>query len=221
MNLKNAVCVILVAGGSGSRMKLATPKQYLCFQGKPLARHSFDLFQTMPEMCEIVVVCAEEYRHLFSQDDSPVTVTYAQPGLRRQDSVYHGFQAICSNPSLVCIHDAARPFITDALVRRTLLAANEYGAATAAMPVRFTVKESDAGQLVKHTPERSKIWEIQTPQVIQPHLLKEGFHLATKNNLTVSDDVSLVELLQKPVKLVEGCYSNIKITTPEDLVYLR
>lgn len=215
------VCVILVAGGSGSRMKTAIPKQYLSFKGKPIARHSFDLFQEMQEVCEIVVVCAPEYRHLFTCENALIPVTYAQPGLRRQDSVYHGFQAMRTRPSLICVHDAARPFITHSIVRRTLAAAAKHGAATAAMPIRFTVKESNDEQLVKNTPDRSRIWEIQTPQVMRPHLLEEGFRVASENHLTVTDDVSLVELLHHPVKLVEGCYSNTKITTPDDLVFLR
>ena len=85
------------------------------------------------------------------------------------------------------------------------------------MPIRFTIKEVDAQHRVIKTPDRSFYWEIQTPQIIETVLLKQGYEKAYGENLSVTDDVSLVELLGKPVKIVEGAYTNIKITTPDDL----
>lgn len=210
------ISVILLAGGAGSRMNSSIPKQFLTLGEKCIARHSFDLFHQLPEIKEIVVVCDPSYREMF-QSHSTI-VKFALPGKRRQDSVYNGFQEIQHPNSLVCIHDSARPFITKELVRRVIEASKAHGAATAAMPIKFTVKESNALNMVANTPDRSKIWEIQTPQLIEYSLLYEGFAKCHKEQRTVTDDVSLVELLNKPVNLVEGCYTNIKITTPEDYI---
>jgi 2-C-methyl-D-erythritol 4-phosphate cytidylyltransferase len=207
--------IILLAGGTGTRMKSDIPKQFLPLNGKPIALHSFDLFLSMPEVAELVVVCAPKYRHLFSSTSIPLT--FASPGERRQDSVYNGLQALSESCTLVGVHDSARPCITLPLVRRALHAAKEHGAATVGMPIKFTVKECNEQQFVKHTPDRSRIWEIQTPQFIQTSLLKQGFQHVKSTYSTVTDDVSIVELLGLPVKLVEGSQSNLKITTLEDL----
>lgn len=213
------VSVILLCGGQGSRMNTATPKQFLAINQKMIARYSFDVFKDMPEIAEIVVVCDLPYRHHFSMDKLSIPLNFAAPGARRQDSVFNGLNALKKNPALVCIHDAARPFINSQLVQRVIHAAKEHGAATAGMPVKFTIKEHDGNLFVKNTPDRSKYWEIQTPQIIRTEMLKQGFEYITNNNLDVTDDVSLVEYLGYPVKLVEGSYTNIKITTPEDLSF--
>ncbi len=203
------ISVILVAGGIGSRMQAPQPKQFLPLHGKPIVRYSLDLFLSMPEISEVILVCHPAYRHFFAND----RVIFALPGERRQDSVYNGLQEV-KNSDFVCIHDSARPNITIDNVREVIEAAKEHGAAALGMPIKFTIKESDADDFVVCTPDRSKIWEIQTPQVIRYDLLNEGFKL---EGLTVTDDVSLVEHLGRPVKLVKGSYSNLKITTKEDL----
>lgn len=207
----NDVSVIIVAGGIGSRMGSEIPKQFLPLIGKPMIMHSFEIFKTIPEVKEIVVVCEPEFYSLFDG------ALFAPPGPRRQDSFYNGFLATNKKNKLICSHDAARPLITKEMVKRTIDAAVEHGAAALGMPLKFTIKECDGKNLVVKTPDRSKYWEIQTPQVIQRDLLKKGFEKVIQEKLTVTDDVSIIELMGLPVKLVEGSYSNIKITTPEDL----
>lgn len=212
----NHVSAILLAGGRGQRMQAALPKQFLLIHQKPIARYSFELFLEMPEITEIIVVCDPEYRHYFNaQTDKKIA--FALPGERRQDSVYNGLQEISNHNPLVCVHDSARPLIDRQLVVRVLNAAAEIGAATVGMPVKFTVKESDGNDFVSRTPDRSLMWEIQTPQVIEYALLKKAFTYALENQFTVTDDVSLVELLHAKVKLVTGSHQNLKITFPEDL----
>jgi 2-C-methyl-D-erythritol 4-phosphate cytidylyltransferase len=213
--------IVLLAGGRGSRMKSVVPKQYMELQGKPVALHSYEHFINLPEAIEIVVVCDPSFRSLFPAPPNGKIVSFALPGERRQDSVYNGFMAKQCDSDLVCIHDAARPFITDDLIRRVMDSANEHGAATAAVPVKFTVKEADNGGFVMRTPDRSLMWEIQTPQVVRPGLLTLGFHKALSEGLTVTDDVSLIEMIGHPVKLVEGGYMNLKITTPEDFALAK
>ena len=217
MNIDNLVSVILLAGGTGSRMNATTPKQYLPIGGKPIVLYSFELFASMPEIQEIIVVCDPSYAEIFSTYKTHARIGFALPGIRRQDSVFNGFSQVNPQAQLICVHDGVRPFITADMTRRVLKEAQQVGAATAGMPIRFTVKECTIDRIVKNTPDRSQIWEIQTPQAIQPHLLKQGFAIVDKNKMTVTDDVSLAELIPHPVKLVEGHYSNIKITTPEDL----
>jgi 2-C-methyl-D-erythritol 4-phosphate cytidylyltransferase len=211
------VSAILLAGGTGTRMNSQIPKQYITLGNKAIAQYSFDCLSMVPEISEIIVVCENQYRHLFDDTMPDIDISFAIPGCRRQDSVFNGFQAMTSKPDIVCIHDAARPFITPKIVKRVLDAAHQYGAATTGMPVKYTVKEVTEEQFVAHTPDRSKIWEIQTPQALRPQILEQGFRYVNKEGITVTDDVALAEQLKLPVKLVEGDYSNIKITTPEDL----
>lgn len=210
------VSAILLAGGIGSRMQSDKPKQYLELANKPLALHSFDVLNTMPQVHEIIVVCEPEYRNLFK---TTKPIKFALPGKRRQDSVYNGFQQIAQNSNLVCIHDSARPFITKQIVENALNTAMQHGAVAVGVPLKFTIKETEPNQTVISTPDRSRFWEVQTPQVILPDLLRCGFAFAQEHNLTVTDDVSLVELIKHPLKMVEGSHHNIKITTPDDLQF--
>lgn len=210
---KGKISAILLAGGMGTRMESTIPKQFLKLHQKPVACYSFEIFLQMTEIDEVVVVCSSEFRELFISDSKPVV--FALPGERRQDSVFNGLQA--SSYDLLCIHDAARPFIDKNLVSKVLVAGQQYGAAAAAVPIKFTIKEVDAHQFVKKTPDRAHIWEIQTPQVLHREILIQGFEQANQNKILVTDDVSLAELIHKQVKLVEGSHTNIKITVPSDL----
>ncbi|HEV8051966.1 MAG TPA: 2-C-methyl-D-erythritol 4-phosphate cytidylyltransferase [Parachlamydiaceae bacterium] len=215
MKPKVKTSAILLAGGIGQRMHSTTPKQFLVLDQKPVACYSFELFLEMPEIDEIIVVCLEDFRELFNSTHSHKQVSFALPGERRQDSVFNGLQA--ASHDLICIHDAARPFIDKEIVSNALEAGKQYGAAAIGMPVKFTVKEIDPENFVIKTPDRSNVWEIQTPQVLQRHILTEGFNYANLHKLTVTDDVSLAELIGKPVKLVEGSHINLKMTFPNDL----
>lgn len=211
------VTAILLAGGLGSRMGSSVAKQFLELGNKPLILHSYDTFTNCFEIDEIVVVCAPEHHHLFAKHPTK-GLTFAPPGSRRQDSVYNGLLKASPLAAYVCVHDGARPFVTEAMVTRTLEAAKSAGAATVGMPLRYTVKQVDRTGHVAATPDREMIWEIQTPQVIARGLLIEGFAHIRNKSLTVTDDVSAVELLGKPVKVVEGCHTNIKVTVPADFI---
>lgn len=210
----NPFVVILLAGGIGSRMGRAIPKQYLPICEKPLALYSLEVFLSIPEVEKIVIVCEEQYESLFSSKIKELL--FARPGIRRQDSVYNGIQLL-ENNELVCIHDAARPLIDPNDVRKVVKTAEQEEAAVLGVRARSTIKICNSQQMIIETPNRDHLWEMQTPQVIRLNLLKEGFKLALEKQITVTDDVSLVELLGKPVKVVEGSYANIKVTTPEDL----
>lgn len=214
--------LIFLAGGQGARMGSETPKQYLKIGKHPLAFYSFSTFLSLEELEEIVVVCEPAYEDFFKQiaQEKGRFLSFALPGQRRQDSVAHGLEKLQGNP-LVCIHDSARPFVEKEAIRRTVAAAELYEAAILGVRLKSTVKICDARLFVTHTPDRDLLWEVQTPQVIRMDLLKEGFALAFKEKKTLTDDASFVELLGKPVKMIEGSYKNFKITTPEDLEVMR
>lgn len=214
--------LVFLAGGNGLRMGQATPKQYLPLQNKAIALHSFEVFLQMAEMDQCIVVCSLQYQYLFHECAKKYakSLIFAEPGARRQDSVFNGIQKLTEG-GLVCIHDAARPLITIPLIRQVTVAANQWKAAVAGVRVKSTIKICNEQQLIQSTPARESVWEMQTPQVVDLELLIQGFALAEAKKLTVTDDVSLVEHLQKPVKVVESTYTNIKVTTPEDLVFVN
>ncbi len=206
--------VILLAGGKGLRMGSAVPKQFLLLKSKPIACYSLEVFLSLPEVNEVIVVCAPEFQSIFSS----YPVKFAIPGERRQDSVFNGLREVTSNGSWVCVHDGARPFINREMIQRLFTVGKQIGAATVGMPVKCTVKQCAEENFVGSTLVREQIWEIQTPQLLSRHLMEQGFQIAKERQLTVTDDVSLAELIPHPVKLVEGSYSNLKITTHEDLM---
>ncbi len=202
------VAVILVAGGSATRFGAPIPKQFLLLGAKPVARHSFDLFHAMPEVAELVVVCAVEYQPLFPPD-----TCFALPGARRQDSVWHGLCAVSDKIDLVCVHDAARPLVRVEEARRVFGRAHEVGAAALAVRMKSTIKRCDNEGKVEETLPRDQLWEVQTPQVVRNELLRRAY---AHTSATHTDELSLVETLGHPVYLVAGDYRNLKITTPDD-----
>lgn len=206
------ISAILLAGGVGSRMGEQVPKQYLPLHGKSIALYSVELFMAIEEIGEIIVVCEQRYQKMF-----PPTLRFAKPGIRRQDSLYHALELIAEESEMVVIHDAARPLVTRDILRRAIEGCREQGAAAVGVLAKSTIKESCEGGFVKKTLDRSLLWEIQTPQVIRSALLKRAVDHAKKHSLEVTDDVSLVEAVNHPVKIIEGSYQNIKITTAEDL----
>jgi 2-C-methyl-D-erythritol 4-phosphate cytidylyltransferase len=230
-----SISVILLAGGKGLRMQTHTPnahcanlfldqinpkvqfpKQFLHIQGKPMVLHSFETLCAYPRTEEIIVVCEPLYYSLFNPP-AGITLKWATPGERRQDSVFNALQCVSDSAQLVCIHDSARPLLLYDDLLCVIEEAEINGAATLASPVKNTIKESDEQGYAKRTLDRSCLWEIYTPQVMLPSLLKEGYAIAHAKGISVTDDTSLVELTGHSVKLVQGSSTNLKITRPEDL----
>jgi 2-C-methyl-D-erythritol 4-phosphate cytidylyltransferase len=216
------ISVILLSGGKGTRMNSSIPKQYLELSNKKIVIHSFEFFASLEEVAEIIVVCEEEYESIFSKDflKSSQTLKFAKPGVRRQDSVYNGLCQTSSFSDLVCIHDGARPFLKKEEVLACFSSAFQNKAAILASKVQNTIKLVSEN-VVEKTIDRDFLYEIYTPQVFEKDLLMRGFDFVIKNNLNVTDDASIIELLGKKVTIVEGSKSNIKITTPLDLQLAR
>lgn len=216
-----SVSVVLLSGGVGKRFGASIPKQYVELVGRPIATYSMETFSKMPAVSEIVVVCEEEWRSVFEDEHARLgrlkPISFAKPGAERQDSVYNGFAAISPDAELVAIHDSARPMVTAEETLQCAEQAMEVGAATLGVKCKPTIKEVDQNGRVVKTLDRSKLMEIHTPQIIRPALLKEGFEAVKRDGLEVTDDVSIIEQIGKPVQIVEGSYENLKVTTPEDL----
>lgn len=217
-----SVSIVLLAGGVGKRMGAPIPKQYLELRGKPIATYSLETFCGMPCVGEVVVVCEPEWRYVFEECHERLgkakPLKFALPGAERQDSVCNGLSEISSSADLVAIHDSARPLVTAEDTMCCIMDAKDVGAAVLGVPVKPTIKEADDSGMVVKTLVRSVLWEVQTPQVIEPKMLMKGFELVKKEKLEVTDDVSIIEAMGNPVRITKGCYTNIKVTTPEDLV---
>ncbi len=212
------VSAIIAAGGRGARFGAGRPKQLLTLGGRPILQHSLDAFTRCDAIDEIVVavppdVAAAPPPYLAGAG-KPLQVVAG--GERRQDSVANAFARVQDRADVVVIHDAVRPLVSDDLIRRTVTAAAESGAAIAALPARDTVKRADAEQMVSGTLPRQDIFLAQTPQAFKVGVLRDALALSTRNAST-TDEAMLVEQAGYRVRLVEGDPRNLKITTPDDL----
>lgn len=214
MYKNHLISAVLLAGGKSVRMGGSVPKQFRLLCGKPLARYSFDFLDLLSEIDEIVVVCEPSFRPVFHSAAKPLS--FAEPGVRRQDSAYHGLLASSKEAHFICVHDAARPFIDEKAFADLLDAALEHEAAALAVPATNTIKRADRDLNVLQTLPRSELWELQTPQMIRRSLFFRAYAHAQKTGFEATDDLSLVEELGEPARLVKGSYGNLKITTPAD-----
>jgi len=186
--------------------------------GKPVLARVLDAFEGCDLVDQIVVVVSgknlEPCRRLITEEGWPKPIEVCAGGKRRQDSVAAGLSRL-NHCHWVVIHDGARPLLTRDLIERGLKAAEETGAAVAAVPVTDTIKVANGDRIVHQTPPRQNLWAVQTPQVFRYGIISEAYQKAKEE---VTDDASLVEQLGYKVKLYMGSYDNIKITTPDDLL---
>lgn len=212
---------VVVAAGRGTRMGTAESKQFLELGGKPLLIHSLELLQGMDEVAEIVLVTGasdvERCRDWCRSYRLSKVAAVLEGGSERQHSVRLGLRGLGTEWALV--HDGVRPLVTAAAVRACLQRAEQTGAAVLAVPVKDTIKQADEHGVIVATPDRSSLWAIQTPQAFRRVRLLEAHEQALASGFLGTDDAMAVERLGDPVSVVEGEYTNIKITTPEDLPY--
>ena len=212
------VTAIIAAGGRGQRFGGTLPKQLLTINGRAVLELSVAAFVSHPSISELVVALPAELADnppaylRASGSGAPIRVVVG--GARRQDSVANAFRAISDRADVVVIHDAARPFVSAALISKTIAAAAESGAAVAAVQSRDTVKRSKGG-VVAETIPRDSIFLAQTPQAFRRAVLADALALSGSGDVT--DEALLAERAGHPIRIVEGESTNIKITTPEDL----
>lgn len=218
------VAAVIVAGGSGKRMKSAIKKQYIKLEGREVLAHTISVFQHFKGVDEIIVVVSKEEietvrENIVNRYGFTKVSQIVEGGAERQDSVYNGIQAAASTIEYVMIHDGARPFIKEETLEKALIATREKGATIVAVPVKDTIKViNNETMTVEATPQRETLWSVQTPQSFEKQLLLEAYEYAKTVGLQVTDDSMLVEALGRKVQVVLGEYTNIKLTTPEDLL---
>lgn len=230
--MEEKTVAVVLAAGVGKRMHSDVQKQYLLLQDRPVIYYALKTFQDS-FIDEIVLVVGQgeiEYcrKEIVEKYHFSKVRQIVEGGRERYHSVANGLQAV-EGEGYVFIHDGARPFVTEEILRRSYEAVKEHHACVVGMPVKDTIKIVDENRFAKTTPNRETVWQVQTPQVFTTALAKEAYdRLLFKEEelqaqrIRITDDAMVVEtLLNHPVKLVEGSYENIKITTPEDLNIAR
>ena len=214
---KESVGAIVAAAGDSRRMA-GVDKQFVTIGGRPLLWHSLDALSRCEAIGVVALVLSERNleaaRSMVVANGWGKVTAVTTGGLRRQDSVRRGLETL-GPCEWVLVHDGARPFLDAAMIGRGLCSARETGAAVAAVPVKDTIKLADDRMNVTETPPRDRLWAVQTPQVFRQELLAEAHRLVKED---VTDDAAMVERLGVTVKLFEGSYSNLKVTTPEDVI---
>jgi len=211
---------VIVAAGSGVRMN-GMNKLFSEIDGEPVLAHTLRAFEFSDEIDEIIIVARPEeigdISILVRNYDISKVTKLIRGGEKRQDSVYIGLMEVSKDSQLAAIHDGARPLVTQAVICQAVKAAVEFNAAAPGVPVKDTIKVVKSGEVV-NTPDRAYLYAIQTPQVFKTDIIKAALTDAIRTKTELTDDCMAVERLGLPVKITEGDYENIKITTPADII---
>ncbi|MCY9374238.1 2-C-methyl-D-erythritol 4-phosphate cytidylyltransferase [Bacillus sp. T17B1] len=212
--------VVIPAAGQGKRMKAGRNKLFIELKGDPVIIHTLRVFDSHRPCEKIILVINERERKHFQQllTDYPfqTPIELVAGGDERQHSVYKGLKAV-KQEKIVLVHDGARPFIKHEQIDKLIAEAEQAGAAILAVPVKDTIKRVQDLQVCE-TIERSSLWAVQTPQAFRLSLLMKAHAEAEHKGFLGTDDASLVEEMEGgSVRVVEGSYTNIKLTTPDDL----
>jgi 2-C-methyl-D-erythritol 4-phosphate cytidylyltransferase len=213
---------IIVSAGKGQRFMEGRKKHFFFLGEKPILAHTLDRFDTCPLIRSILLVvgqedqayCLEEIVEKFRYRKISQIIP---GGKRRQDSVRNGLDGLSGDAEIIVIHDGVRPFVTKEMIEESIRSAARFGAAIIAMPVKDTIKMARPDGTVLKTLERESLWQAQTPQTFQAPIIREAY-LKAEDGFIGTDDASLVERLGKKIHILPGSYTNIKITTLEDLM---
>lgn len=214
--------VIIPAAGSGVRMGSPVPKPFIELGGKSILYHTLKRFLVCEQLVEVLISCQAEYmpqvKEIFKDlNHSSVEFKIVEGGSERQYSIYNALQQVDERVDLVAVHDAVRPFVKKEQIEECCSVATKYGGAVLGVPAKDTIKKVDRHNIIQETPDRSFLWQAQTPQVFQKELLLKAYENAIKEKLVGTDDSSLVERIGGEVVMVEGDRENLKITYPIDL----
>ena len=220
--MQEQTAVVIVAAGSSRRMG-GRDKLWIPLEGRITLARTIDAFAASPLIAQIVLVLNSEHlaeaRELCIREGWPQISGIIIGGARRQDSVRAGLDYLAEfapETRWVMIHDGARPLVTEEIIEAGLRAAQKHQAAIAAVPVKDTIKQAQDG-MIQSTPDRSQLWAVQTPQVFNFSLIQQAHHSALAAD-EATDDAALLERLGHPVALFPGSYTNLKITTQEDVL---
>jgi len=214
---------VIVSAGKGLRFMEGRKKQFHLLAEKPILAHTLDPFETCPLIQAILLIVGQEdmnycLKEIIEKYKYRKIAQIIPGGKRRQESVKNGIDALPRGEDIVVIHDGVRPFVTREMIEESIQSAIRLQAVVFGMPVKDTIKMAHADGTVLETLDRESLWQIQTPQTFQVNLIKEAYHRATEDGFIGTDDASLVERLGTKVHILPGSYTNIKITTPEDLM---
>jgi 2-C-methyl-D-erythritol 4-phosphate cytidylyltransferase len=218
------VTAIIVAAGEGRRIGGPVSKSFLPIAGRPLVLRTLDRFFSTQSIEKVILVVADKElgpsQRLIASDPnlSHRSWVLQAGGASRQESVRRGLDRVDPDCEIVAIHDGARPFVSSSLIDRCIEEAYRVGAVVIGVPVRDTIKVVSEEHWVQATPARNTLWEIQTPQVFRKEIIVQAHDWGGRQAMEATDDSTLVEQIGKPVFLLEGERTNIKITVPEDLL---
>jgi len=218
------VIAIIPAAGSGTRLEGRIKKQFLPLKGKPIIIHTLQRFEHCADVDEIVVAVPEsdivEIEQLISRYRVHKVSKAIIGGQKRQDSVHQALKRISVRDSdILIVHDGVRPFVETKKISQVIKACKEFDAAVLAVQPKDTIRRSSGGGFFDQTLDRTALWLVQTPQAFRAKLLMKAFEKAYKDKFYSTDEAALVERLGVKVRIVEGSYDNIKITTQEDLEF--
>ena len=218
------VIAIIPAAGSGTRLEGRIKKQFLPLKGKPIIIHTLQRFEHCADVDEIVVAVPEsdivEIEQLISRYRVHKVSKAIIGGQKRQDSVHQALKRISVRDSdIIVVHDGVRPFVETKKISQVIKACKEFDAAVLAVQPKDTIRRSSGGGFFDQTLDRTALWLVQTPQAFKAKLLMKAFEKAYKDKFFSTDEAALVERLGVKVRIVEGSYDNIKITTQEDLEF--
>lgn len=220
--MKPICTAVIVAAGKGKRMGTEISKQFLPLCGKEILAHTVEKFEKAEKIRDIILVTGEDSL----QDVQDMTQEYGWKKIRsivaggkeRQDSVWNGLQEVSVDAEIVLIHDGVRPFVTEDILDISVETALEMGGCVTGVPAKDTIKVCNSENIAVDTPDRSTLWQIQTPQTFRRELIMKAYEQAKEDGFVGTDDASLAEYSGYPVKVIMGSYRNIKITTKEDLL---
>lgn len=213
--------VIIVAAGTGSRMKANINKQFIKLNDKEIITYTIEKFYNNKNINDIVIVVKEDEVEFFKKEILDKynfnNIKIAYGGKERQDSVYNGIKVLDKNCKYVLVHDGARPFVNEDIINRSLEEVQKYKSVVVGVPVKDTIKVVNNNNYIVDTPNRSTLWSVQTPQTFDYSVIKRAYEDAFDNNFYGTDDAMLVERIGYTVKMIYGSYNNIKVTTTEDI----
>lgn len=217
--------LIIPAAGSGKRMGLETPKPFLQLAGRAILAHTLRRFLPLEGLEQIIVATsgnfvADVQQILEKTVPENIAAITVEGGKERQHSIQNALNRL-ADVDLVMVHDAVRPFVELSHIEKCCQVAAKNGGAVLGMPVKDTIKRVDDKQIIQETPDRTFLWQTQTPQIFKKQLIVDAYKKALKENFVGTDDASLVERLGYKIKMVEGDGRNFKITYPVDLELAR